>query len=194
MISRRKFIAATSAAAAFPGTAAFAQEQKKGWVLPEEYKPRLIRLAGDFPAGEIHVDPNQFALYWTLGEGRALRYTVGVGRGDLYEHGTFFIGAKKEWPSWTPTQDMIEREPHKYKQYEEGMPGGPANPLGARALYLFTPGKGDTFLRIHGTPNPWTIASAVSNGCVRLTNAHIAHLFQQVPLRSKAVLYPKRRA
>lgn len=191
MINRRHFLAGCASASAL-GTSAVAQSRT--WTLPEEHKPRVVRLNGEVPPGEIHVDPNGFALYWTLPEGKALRYTVGVGRGDLYESGSFYIGAKKSWPSWTPTQDMIERSPEKYKQFEDGMPGGPENPLGARALYLFTRGKGDTFLRIHGTPNPWTIASAVSNGCVRLTNAHIAHLFQQVPLNTKAVLYPKRRA
>ncbi len=191
MISRRDAVLFGLASAAFPGAAL---GQAKGWSLPEEHKPRIVKMKGDVPAGEIHVDPNTFGLFWTLPDGKALRYTVGVGRGDLYESGSFYIGAKKSWPSWTPTKDMIERNPSAYKKFEDGMPGGPTNPLGARALYLFTPGKGDTFLRIHGTPSPWTIASAVSNGCVRLTNAHIAHLFQQVPLNTKAVLYPKRRA
>lgn len=162
---------------------------RSGWVMPEEYKPRLVRLSGDYAPGEIHVLPRQFALLWTLPEGRAIRYTVGIGRAGLYESGTFKIGAKKNWPSWTPTQEMIERDPGEYKQYEDGMPGGPDNPLGARALYLFTAQGGDTFLRIHGTSSPWTINSAVSNGCVRLTNAHIAHLYQQVPIGAKAVLH-----
>ena len=191
MISRRTFIATASAASAAATLPANAQ---RAWVVPEAYKPRIVRLSGDVPAGEIHVDPNTFSLFWTLPEGRAIRYTVRVGRGDLYESGTYFIGAKKSWPSWTPTKDMIEREPEKYKRWEDGQPGGPTNPLGARALYLFLPGRGDTFLRIHGTPQPWTIGSAVSNGCVGLTNAHVAHLYQQVPLNTKTVLYPKRRA
>lgn len=192
MFSRRSFL--TTSGAALAASATPALSQSAGWTLPEAHKPQLVTMTGEVPAGEIHVDPNTFSLFWTLPEGKALRYTVGVGRGDLYEHGTFFIGAKKTWPSWTPTKDMIERSPEKYKKYEDGFPGGPTNPLGARALYLFIPGRGDTFLRIHGTPQPWTIASAVSNGCVRLTNAHIAHLYQQVPLNTKTVLYPKRRA
>jgi len=70
---------------------------------------------------------------------KAIRYYVGVGREGLYESGAFFVGAKKEWPSWTPTQDMIKRSPKSYKQFENGMPGGPNNPLGARAIYLFYP-------------------------------------------------------
>lgn len=192
MFSRRSFLAASSAALAASTAPALAQST--GWTLPPEYLPRLITLTGDVPAGEIHVDPNAFALYWTLPEGKALRYTVRVGRGDLYESGKFYIGAKKTWPSWTPTKAMIEREPEKYKKWENGQPGGPNNPLGSRALYLFQPGRGDTFLRVHGTSQPWTLGRAVSNGCVGLTNAHIAHLYPQVPMNTKVVLYPKRRA
>lgn len=188
MLNRRNMLK-YAAASVLAGTGASFGQSRTPWVMPEQYKPNFIRLKGDFAPGEIHVDPKKFALYWTLPEGRALRYTVGIGRADQYESGTFTVGAKKEWPSWTPTQDMIERDPEEYKQFEDGMDGGINNPLGARALYLFTRERGDTFLRIHGTPRPWTIASAVSNGCVRLTNAHIAHLYQQVPKGTKVVLY-----
>lgn len=187
MISRRNFVSATLASP-FIAQTTFANTAED-WVLPDEYKPKMVRLKNDFPENEIHVDPGRFALYWTLPKGKAIKYTVGIGRGDLYESGTFFVGAKKEWPSWTPTQSMIERNPKAYKPFENGMPGGPNNPLGARALYLFTPGRGDTFLRIHGTNKPWTIHSAVSNGCVRLTNEHIQHLYEQVPLQVKVVLH-----
>lgn len=183
-LTRRHFI--VTSAAATTTLPAFAATP---WVMPEEYKPREVRIKGDFPAGEIHVDPATFALYWTQEKRKAIRYTVGIGRGDLYERGTFTIEAKKEWPSWTPTQDMIKRNPKAYKRFEDGMPGGPNNPLGARALYLFQPGIGDTFLRIHGTSQPHTIHSAVSNGCVRLTNEHIALLYQQVPMGTKVVLH-----
>lgn len=188
MLNRRNLLKYT-AASIVAGTGASLGQSRTPWEMPEDYKPRFVRLKGGFGPGEIHVDPKEFALYWTLPEGQALRYTVGIGRADQYESGTFTVGAKKEWPSWTPTQAMIEREPKEYKQFEDGMEGGINNPLGARALYLFTRERGDTFLRIHGTPRPWTIASAVSNGCVRLTNAHIAHLYQQVPKGTKVVLY-----
>ena len=186
MLTRRHFIITSfMAAAAGPLHAA----APKDWVMPEEYKPRIVRIKGNFAPGEIHVDPASFALYWTQEKRKAIRYTVGIGRADLYERGTFTVGAKKEWPSWTPTQEMIERNPKAYKRFEDGMPGGPDNPLGARALYLFQPGIGDTFLRIHGTSQPHTIASAVSNGCVRLTNEHISHLYEQVPMGTKVVLH-----
>jgi lipoprotein-anchoring transpeptidase ErfK/SrfK len=101
------------------------------------------------------------------------------------------LGAKKEWPSWTPTKDMIARDPDQYAQYAGGMPGGPNNPLGARALYLFDDVGNDTFLRIHGTPEPWTIGSAVSNGCVRLANEDIVALYEAVEIGVPVLLLPK---
>ena len=159
--------------------------------LDELYRPTTVEVRADMPAGEIHVDPNIFMLYWTVGDGTAIRYGVGVGRPGLYEAGEFYVGAKKEWPSWTPTPDMIRRQPEKYGRYRDGLPGGLSNPLGARALYLFTPGKGDTFLRIHGTNEPWTIGQEVSNGCARLTNEYVMDLYPRVEMESRVVLYPK---
>ena len=158
--------------------------------LPEQFLPREVRIRNEFGPYEIHVDPGNFALYWTLPKNKAIRYSVGIGRPGLYESGEFFVGAKKVWPSWTPTQDMIERQPELYKKYEDGMPGGPTNPLGARALYLFQPGRGDTFLRIHGTHLPNTIGRRVSNGCARLVNDHVIDLYNRVPLETKVFLYP----
>jgi len=160
------------------------------YTLPEEQMPREVRIRADIEPYEVHVDPGQFALYWTLPKRKAIRYTVGIGRPGLYEAGEFFVGAKKEWPSWTPTPDMIERQPEVYEQFAEGVPGGIDNPLGARALYLFQPGRGDTFLRIHGTNNPSTIGRRVSNGCARLVNDQIVELYDRVPLQTRVVLYP----
>ena len=158
--------------------------------LPEEFLPREVRIRNDFAPYEIHVDPGQFALYWTLPDNKAIRYAVGIGRPGLYESGRFYVGAKKVWPRWTPTVDMIERQPELYKKFEDGMPGGPTNPLGARALYLFQPGRGDTFLRIHGTHLPDTIGRRVSNGCARLVNDHVVDLYNRVPMQTKVFLYP----
>ena len=194
MLDRRTFLAAGGAAAM--ATPALAHHTKAA-ELPEEFLPRRIRLRDELPAGELHLIPGDFALYWTEEDRYAIRYAVGIGRGDLYESGTFWIRAKKEWPSWKPTQDMMERDPHLYGNFEEGekfengMPGGPGNPLGARALYLFDASGRDTYLRIHGTNKPQTIGSAVSNGCARLVNTHIAHLYELVPMGTKVVLYPK---
>lgn len=187
-LSRRHLMLA---AAAFAVPLPASGQTGETWVLPEEHEPKEVRLRDEQVPGSIFVDPNRFALYWITAPKRALRYIVGVGRGDLYEPGVFHVGAKKEWPSWTPTDAMIDRNPERYAQYVDGMPGGPANPLGARALYLFDEVRGDTFLRIHGTPEPWTIGSAVSNGCVRLVNAHIAALYEEVELGAKVVLLPK---
>lgn len=187
MYNRRHFITTSIAATSMGLSGANAANT----VAPEDkFKARIVRIKDKFPAGEIHLNPNQFALYWTLPEGRAIRYSVGVGRKGLYESGIFYIGAKKEWPSWTPTPDMIKRNPGSYAKYADGMPGGPNNPLGARALYLFAQGKGDTFLRIHGTNKPNTIGTRVSNGCARLTNGYIADLYNRVPLNTRVVLYP----
>lgn len=195
MMNRRSFLAAGMGALATPALAqstnAPAAETAPAPWTPDAIMPRVVRLARPYAPGEIHVEPGNFSLLWTLPGNRAIRYAVGIGRGNLYESGEFYVGAKKEWPSWTPTPEMIERDPEEYKQYEDGMPGGPNNPLGARALYLFVPGRGDSFLRIHGTNAPRTIGSAVSNGCVRLINPHVRHLYEQVPLNTRVVLGAK---
>lgn len=190
MIDRRTFmttgIAATALGAGMP--AAFAQTTE---ILPDPLMPRLVRLGGHVPPWEIHVVPDDFALFWTLPDDRAIRYPVGIGRPGLYEPGNFYVGERKEWPSWTPTPDMIARQPELYEQHADGMAGGIENPLGARALYLFTPDRGDTFLRIHGTNEPGTIGRAVSNGCARLVNDQMIDLYDRVPLETQVVLYAK---
>ena len=191
-LTRRDFLSTTLAAgAAALAWPAGAVPMPEGWTLPEAYLPTVIRLKNNFAPNEIHVDPASFSLYYTLEDGKAIRYKVGIAKGNLYIPGDFTIGAKKEWPSWTPTKEMIERSPEHYARFADGMPGGPTNPLGARALYLFTPQIGDTFLRIHGTPEPWTVGSAVSNGCVRLVNEHVMDLYDRVQIGTRAVLYPK---
>ncbi|MES2539336.1 MAG: L,D-transpeptidase [Pseudomonadota bacterium] len=189
--TRRHFIA-TGLATALPLRAFGHTEQSaEDWVMPEEFLPRPIRFAEEQAPGTIIVDPDYFALYLVLTARRGIQYSVGVGRGNLYESGLFTLGAKKEWPSWTPTDDMIDREPDQYAKWADGMPGGPENPLGARALYLFDDRGNDTFLRIHGTPEPWTIGSAVSNGCVRLANEHVTELYDQAELGAAVMLLPK---
>ncbi len=186
--------------AAFLASPALADTKKKAapskpsratYVIPPQHMPVMVRLTDAYAPGQILVDPDSFMLYWTLEDRQAIRYVVGVGRGNLYEGGTFYVGAKKEWPSWTPTKEMIARNPGQYAKWKDGMPGGPTNPLGARSLYLFTEKRGDTFLRIHGTPEPWTLATAVSNGCVRLANDHIRLLYDIVPIGAPVTLFSK---
>lgn len=186
--SRRRVLAGGLAAGLLPGVRGLAHEAEP-FVLPEAFEPTLVRLDAGLPAGEIHVLPNLFQLYWTLSDGEAVRFAVGVGRPGLYHEGTFTVGAKREWPSWRPTDAMIERDPEAYAKYADGMPGGPDNPLGARALYLYDAEGRDTYLRIHGTNNPRTIGTAVSNGCARLTNDHIVILYDLVPLGTRVSLY-----
>ncbi|MEX3315415.1 L,D-transpeptidase [Sulfitobacter sp. PS-8MA] len=194
-MKRRHFISgiAAGSAALTSGlaTPALAHPPKEmpSYDVPEDMMPKLVPIAAGAAPYEVHVDPDNFALYWTLPDNMAMRYTVGVGRPGLYEAGEFFVGAKKEWPSWTPTPGMLEREPEKYGKYRDGMPGGLNNPLGSRALYLFTPERGDTFLRIHGTDDPSTLGRRVSNGCARLVNDQMVELYNKVPIDTRVVLY-----
>ena len=201
MMNRRKFLATTAAAGSL-GLAAPAFAHKKGepYVLPEEYMPSVIKIKNELAPGEIHVDPGQFKLFLTLPDRQAIRYTVGIGRGNLYHPGEFYVGAKREWPTWIPTPAMMGREPGRYVEFleggrfEKGQPGGISNPLGARALYLYSQSGRDTYLRIHGTNDPRTIGVAVSNGCARLVNDQVTDLYDRVPLNTRVVLYPKQGA
>lgn len=194
--NRRQFLVLASAALATPMLTTQTQAQTakppEGWTFPKEYEPIVVGLRDPFEPGQILVDPNSRNLYWTLEKKKAIRFKVGVAKGNLYIPGTFHVGAKKEWPSWTPTKEMIARNPGSYARWAGGMPGGPDNPLGSRALYLFNDNRGDTFLRIHGTPAPWTVGGAVSNGCVRLKNEHIEQLYDLCPKGAKVTLYAKK--
>ncbi|TNC49192.1 L,D-transpeptidase [Rubellimicrobium rubrum] len=191
MLNRRKMLACSLATLGVGWSSAAAHESTDvDQGLSTKLQPRIVGIKAQLPPGEIHIDPGTFALYWTRPDLTAIRYPCAVGRPGLYEPGVFYVGAKKEWPRWTPTPEMVERDPDSYGHYAEtGMPGGTANPLGARALYLHTPERGDTFLRIHGTNAPQTIGTAVSNGCARLLNEHIVDLYDMVPLNTRVVLY-----
>ncbi len=189
-MKRRNLIMGGAAFSIFSAAEAVAHKTQP-YVMPEDYNPTFIDLERPLPVGEIHVFPNEFRLFLTLPDQLAIRYTVGVGRSGLYHDGDFTVGAKREWPSWTPTPAMIQRDPEAYKRYADGMPGGIDNPLGARALYLFDENGRDTYLRIHGTNEPRTIGTAVSNGCARLTNEHVKLLYDQVSIGSRVVLYPQ---
>lgn len=191
-MERRTFLKTSLATSAFSAVnPAFAHTiVLPDYDVPTQYEPREVDLLTQLEPWEVHVDPAQFALFWTLPDNKAIRYTVGVGRPGLYEDGEFYVARKHEWPSWTPTPDMIRREPEKYLQYADGVSGGLDNPLGARALYLYTPERGDTYLRIHGTSDASTLARRVSNGCARLINTHLVDLYNRVPVDSRVVLYP----
>ena len=192
-MKRREFLQGTASCFVIGSTtvaAAAVPDNLPDYNMPEEFLPREVRIKNGLPAYEVHVDPGQYALYWTLPKKKAIRYSVGIGRTALYEPGEFYVGAKKVWPSWTPTPEMVERDPASYARFADGMPGGLNNPLGSRGLYLFQPGRGDTFLRIHGTNEPRTIGRRVSNGCARLINDQMIELYDQVPMNTRVVLYP----
>ncbi len=142
--------------------------------------------------GTIVIDPTNHFLYHVEGGGRATRYGVGVGREGFVWSGEATIKSKQEWPDWYPPKEMIERRPDLKKVMVElqsgaGMHGGPANPLGARAMYLWQ-GDHDTLFRIHGTNEPWTIGLSQSSGCIRMINQDAMDLFEKTPVGTRVVV------
>lgn len=209
MLTRRYFIQTSALFSATLPSIAFADKwpdeaQKAAWdaeVTPVGYDPattnpwdlharflpqRVVAKDGLVP-GDIHVDAVARYLYHIEEGGTAMRYGVAIAQGDLYEPGTYTIRRKVEWPHWTPTQNMIERNP-EYAEFANGMEPGPTNALGSRALYLFV-GERDTYLRIHGTPYPRSIGGRASSGCVRMVMAHINDLYPRVRIGATAYLY-----
>jgi len=186
MISRRLFMLATSASAIATSFPALAARKRKSFKLAKKYEPQTVSFSG-YRRGTIVVDPKNHFLYLMLGFGKARRYGVGVGKAGLTFKGTATIKRKAKWPSWTPTANMIRRNPGKYAKFAKGVPGGPKNPLGARALYLYK-GNRDTYYRIHGTTQPSSIGRSVSNGCIRMINAHAIDLYERVPKGTKVVV------
>jgi len=153
---------------------------------PRYYRQEVAYNGPETP-GSIVVDtPNRF-LYLLLGNGRALRYGVGVGKAGLEFEGVGTVQYKREWPRWTPTQDMIAREPKRYGPLAQGMEPGPTNPLGARALYLFKNGA-DTLYRIHGTNEDWSIGRSISSGCIRMLNQDVIDLYRRVRPGSRVIV------
>ena len=132
------------------------------------------------PPGTIVVDTREKYLYYVLPNKKAIRYGVATGDEAFGWTGEAIIQRKAEWPRWTPTKDMIAREPEKNAPWANGMPPGLDNPLGARALYLYRDNR-DTLYRIHGTNDPSSIGSAVSSGCIRMINQDVIDLYNRVP-------------
>ena len=151
--------------------------------------PTEVPIRDGFEVGSIVVVSGDYYLYHVIAPGRAIRYGVAVGKDELVWKGRALIGRKVEWPSWKPTPAMVQRNPAHYKKYENGMPGGPENPLGARALYLHTVGGQDTSIRIHGTTEPGSIGRSVSNGCIRMRNEAVMDLFDKVPIGTPVYVY-----
>ena len=152
------------------------------------YKGRqIVAFRSSEKPGTIIVKTRERALYQVLGQGKAMRYLVAVGKEGFTWSGVARIGMKRLKPIWTPPPEMIERKP-EYARWADGMPGGlPENPLGAGALYLFTR-KGDTQFRIHGTNAPSSIGTAASSGCIRMLNAEVTELFNRTPVGTKVIV------
>jgi lipoprotein-anchoring transpeptidase ErfK/SrfK len=158
--------------------------------------PAYLRKVVFYPSreapGTIVVDPNRHFLYLVDEGGKAIRYGVGVGRQGFGWSGVATIRFKREWPDWYPPKEMLQRQPELMRamstlQSGIGMPGGPRNPLGARAMYLWQ-GNKDTLYRIHGTVEPWTIGKSVSSGCIRMINQDVIDLYRRAPEGTKVVV------
>jgi lipoprotein-anchoring transpeptidase ErfK/SrfK len=145
--------------------------------------PRFMRQVVPYrteqAAGTIVVNTGEKFLYLVLGKGKALRYGIGTARDGFEWSGTHKITRKAEWPGWTPPAEMKKRRP----DLPDYMPGGPNNPLGARALYI-----GSTLYRIHGTNEPWTIGGDVSSGCIRMVNDDVVDLYARVKIGAKVIV------
>jgi lipoprotein-anchoring transpeptidase ErfK/SrfK len=158
--------------------------------------PAFARKVVTYPtpvrAGTIVIDPGNHFLYLVQGDGQAIRYGVGLGGEGFGWSGVAMVHSKQEWPDWRPPAEMLERKPELIEHMTQlqsgvGMSGGPDNPLGARALYLWQ-GNKDTLYRIHGTNEPWTIGHSVSAGCIRMTNEDVADLYDRIPVGTKVIV------
>jgi lipoprotein-anchoring transpeptidase ErfK/SrfK len=184
-------LAAASGPASAEGAATFFDVATRKWVAygpaarrsdVSLIKREVVAYDGPYGANTIIVNTSERRLYYTLGDGKALKYGVGVGREGFQWGGTHRVTRKAEWPRWTPPPQMIKREPQLAK-YAAGMPGGPANPLGARALYI-----GSTLYRIHGTNEAWSIGQALSSGCIRMANDDVIDLYERVKVGTRVVV------
>lgn len=158
-------------------------KSKRGISDKSPIKREVISFKENLPEGTILIDTSERRLYHVLGNGKAMKYGVGVGRDGFTWRGSHKITRKAEWPGWTPPASMRAREKAKGRILPVHMKGGPDNPLGARALYI-----GSTIYRIHGTNQPWTIGQAMSSGCIRMANEDVEHLYEQVKIGARVVV------
>ena len=150
--------------------------------IPERLRRAVVAFDRNEAPGTVVIDTGNTALYYVLGQGRAIRYGVGVGREGFTWAGVQTISRKAEWPDWHPPAEMISRQPY----LPRFMAGGRGNPLGARAMYL-----GSSQYRIHGTNDPSTIGKFVSSGCIRMTNEDVIDLFSRVDVGTRVVVLPR---
>jgi lipoprotein-anchoring transpeptidase ErfK/SrfK len=155
------------------------EQQAADYRLDPAFRRQEVAYNGTEKPGTIVIDtPNHF-LFLVEGDGRAVRYGIGVGRPGFTWSGVHAVSAKKEWPDWVPPDEMLKRQPY----LPHFVAGGPGNPLGARALYL-----GSTIYRIHGSNEPWTIGKNVSSGCIRMRNADVEDLYERVKVGTKVIV------
>jgi lipoprotein-anchoring transpeptidase ErfK/SrfK len=186
------------------GTAAYGPVPGERFPVPaaplSRINPAFLRArvayASNAKPGTIVVDPGSRYLYFVEEGGRAMRYGVGVGKEGFAWSGTAVIHDKQEWPDWYPPKEMIQRRPDLRPQLSElqsgiGVPGGPSNPLGARAMYLWQ-GNKDTLYRIHGTNEPWTIGTNVSSGCIRMINQDAIDLYARTATGTNVIVLTPR--
>jgi lipoprotein-anchoring transpeptidase ErfK/SrfK len=153
--------------------------------IPESYRRHIVDYSRREAPGTILVDTDARYLYYIMPGGKAIRYGVAVGEEALAFSGVASVGRMAEWPDWIPTPEIQAR----LGPYPSRVPGGPANPLGARALYLYA-GNKDTLYRIHGTNQPEYIGQAISSGCIRMTNEDVVDLFGRVRLGATVIVLP----
>jgi lipoprotein-anchoring transpeptidase ErfK/SrfK len=178
----------------FMSLANYSAQTDAGYSLPaipinkvdQNFRRQIVDLDTKEKPGTIIVDTSSKHLFFVLPEGEAVRYGIGVGREGFEWHGTAHIALKREWPVWTPPSAMIRRKPELAK-WASGMPPGPQNALGARAMYLFNKG-GDSGYRLHGTPEWWSIGKAMSSGCIRLMNQDIIDLYDRTEVGAKVIV------
>ena len=190
-MSRRAVIMGCSALGAATGLAGCAG--RSAYIDPM-YLRQSVQYDTRQAPGTIVVDPSNHFLYHVQEGARAVRYGVGVGGEGFGWSGIATVHDRQEWPDWYPTKEILARKPEIRSSMVElrgglGMPGGPDNPLGARALYLWQ-GNKDTLYRIHGTNEPWTIGQSVSSGCIRMINQEVIDLYESTPIGTKVVVLP----
>lgn len=183
---------APTAAAAVPGYGLVVDNGYTLPAVPASYlggvnRRALVPYRGAEAPGTIEIDPHAKFLYLVNPDGTAWRYPIAVGREGQGISGAFSVRRKAEWPGWTPTPNMLRREPELYGPFREGVPGGIASPLGARALYLYRGGR-DTYYRIHGTNDLSSIGNEGSAGCIRLFNQDVIDLYGRAPEGSAVVV------
>ncbi|MBN2630356.1 MAG: L,D-transpeptidase [Rhodobacteraceae bacterium] len=154
--------------------------------VPDEFERQVVDYPSTEAPGTVVINPASKHLYFITGKNKAIRYGIAVGAAGFQWSGEALVTNRRPWPTWTPPKEMIERKPELSK-WEKGQPGGPTNPLGARALYLTTNGV-DYGYRIHGTPDWWSIGKNASSGCIRMINQDVMDLYARVPDGAKVIV------